>query len=336
MAQRLPGAARVKQSGMDTPSDANPSALVIPELPAVDMHLVRPTDPVTARVVGNRRCTQSKAAGFTRHVDLDVSGTPLENAILPGQSFGVIPPGTDERDRPHKLRLYSVASPTGGEDGRGKVIATTVKRTIDEHWETGKLFLGVASNYLCDLQPGDEVQVTGPNGKRFLLPTDAHAWSYLFFATGTGIAPFRGMVTDLLRLGQPPTITLVLGAAYRTDLPYHDELLALAEQHPQLRYIQAVSRERGSGGPRYVQDALDSDREHLLAQLAGERSLIYLCGIAGMELGLFQKLARALPEATREQYLEVDGEAMGQIDAWERRMIHKQVKPTKRVFMEVY
>ena len=55
---------------------------------------------------------------------------------------------------------------------RGCWTAANARRTIDEHWETHRLFLGVASNYLCDLKEGDKVTVTGPNGKRFVLPAD--------------------------------------------------------------------------------------------------------------------------------------------------------------------
>ena len=85
-----------------------------PTLPEARMHLARPDQPAVGRVVANERCTASKAAGFVHHVSIDVAGTPLENAVLPGQAFGVLPPGEDERGRPHKLRLYSSASPTGG------------------------------------------------------------------------------------------------------------------------------------------------------------------------------------------------------------------------------
>jgi ferredoxin--NADP+ reductase len=70
-----------------------------------------------------------------------------------------------------------------------------VKRTIDEFEE--KIYLGVASNYLADLKPGDKVLMTGPSGKRFLLPENAEDFNYILFATGTGIAPFRGMIMEL-------------------------------------------------------------------------------------------------------------------------------------------
>jgi ferredoxin--NADP+ reductase len=311
-----------------------------PVLPEVQMHLHSPAEPGVGVVVSNERCTQRKSAGFVRHVAIDVSRSALAGSFRSGQSFGVVPPGLDERGRPHKLRLYSIASPTRGEDGEGKVLSTTVKRTIDEHWETGKLFLGVASNYLCDLRPGDEVRVTGPAGKRFVLPADPAAHDYVLFATGTGIAPFRGMAMDLF--GGPARgrakVTLVMGSPYATDLLYHADLLRLQTENPGFRYLTAISREKQEDGhdPLYVQDRLATHRDELLALLEGPRTLVYICGVAGMELGIFQKLAELLPDHALEQYLHVDREALGDIKSWQRSMIHKQVRPTRRVFLEVY
>lgn len=303
------------------------------------MHLYRPNEPVVARVVKSEVCTaRSKAAGFVRHVEFDVSGTNLVGQVLPGQSIGVLAPGKDEKGRPHAVRLYSVASPTRGEDGAGTIISTTVKRTIDEHWETHKLFLGVCSNYLCDVQVGEEVRLSGPNGKKFLVPTDAGAHDYVFFATGTGIAPFRGMVLDLLKNKVQSKVALIMGSPYATDLLYHDLFTKLAAEHSNFTYLTAISREKQAdgGGPMYVQDRVTANRDQLLPMLASERTLIYVCGIARMELGIFQHMARHLPAHTLEQYLHADAEAMGNIAAWDRKMLHRQIKPTKRVFLEVY
>jgi len=114
-----------------------------PTLPEAKMHLVTPVQPGVGVVVSSERCTaSSKSAGFIRHLVVDVSRTALAGNFLSGQSFGVIPPGVDANGRAHKLRLYSIASPTFGEDGQGRVLSTTVKRTIDEHHDTGKLFPG--------------------------------------------------------------------------------------------------------------------------------------------------------------------------------------------------
>ncbi len=302
------------------------------------MHLHSPVDPATAVCVSNERCTERKAAHFVRHVTFDVSGTKLAGNFRSGQSFGILPPGIDDKGKPHKLRLYSIASPSAGEDGKGNILATTVKRTIDEHWDTGKLFLGVASNFLCDLRPGDKVQLTGPNGKRFVLPKQAAAHDYIFFATGTGIAPFRGMLMDLLAARVPSRIVLIMGAAYATDLLYHAQFLQLQQEHPNFTYITAISRERQADGhgPLYVQDRLQTHRDLLMSILDSERTLIYVCGLAGMELGIFQKMAGLLPDHALSRFLQVDPAAMADVRSWQRAMLHKQVKPTRRVFLEVY
>lgn len=309
-----------------------------PVLREAIMHLYKPTDPVEVPVVSSVLCTAGKkAAGVVRHIVLDVSGTALEGKVLPGQSLGVIAEGVDASGKPHKLRLYSVAHPMRGEDGAGKHVAITVKRTVDEHWDNHKLFLGVCSNYLCDRQPGDRIKVTGPSGKRFVLPADMHGHDYLFFATGTGIAPFRGMVMDLLGGGFKGKVALVMGSPYATDLIYHQQFEALAKQHANFTYLTAVSREsNGANGKMYVQDRLRTDRERLLPLLASPRGLIYICGIAGMEMGIFQELARTLKGEELAQYIKADEATLGAIDTWQRSMLHKELMVSRRVFLEVY
>jgi ferredoxin--NADP+ reductase len=302
------------------------------------MHLYKPAEPALAVITKSELCTNGKkAAGFVRHIEFDVSGSDLVGKCIPGQSIGVIPQGLDAQGKPHKLRLYSLASPTAGEDGQGRVLSTTVKRTIDEHWDSHQLFLGVCSNYLCNLKPGDQIRVSGPNGKRFVLPQDVNAHDYLFFATGTGIAPFRGMLLDLLAAGCTRQIVLVMGSPYTTDLLYHDFFVRIASEHPNFTYLTAVSRERNDQHDRlYVQDRLRTDVDRLTPVLTGGKALLYICGLAGMELGIFQELALRLNPSALEHFLQVDREALSDIRRWSRSMIHKEVRPTRNVFMEVY
>lgn len=310
-----------------------------PDLAPVEMHLVTPAAPAEGVVVSTRRCTRSqKSSSIVRHVEIDISGTPIAGRFRAGQSFGILPPGLDANGKPHKLRLYSIASPSRGEDGQGSVLSTTVKRLIDEHHETHKLFLGVASNYLCDLSVGDRVRITGPSGKRFVLPTKPAEHDFVFIATGTGIAPFRGMAAELAHAGAPSKIALLMGAAYSTDLLYDDEFKALATARPSFRYLTAISREAQADGhgPMYVQDRLHSNRDELAALLNSDRGLIYICGLAGMEIGVFQRLAEILPGESLDRYLQVDPQIRAQPSSWQRSMINKQIRPTRRVFLEVY
>ena len=309
-----------------------------PMLPEVLMHLHRPNEPGIGVVTRTEWCTSRKPASFVRHVEIDVSQTKLAGHFRAGQSFGVLPPGSNEKGRPHKLRLYSISSPTCGEDGQGQVLSTTVKRVIEEHWDTHKLFLGVASNYLCDLQVGDEVKVTGPNGKRFLLPENHSDYNYLFFAAGTGIAPFRGMIADLYSDSKPQSATLTMGVSYATDLLYDDHFRAMEEAHAEFTYLTAISRERQADTDQhlYAQSRLDTHRDYFVDLLSKENTLVYVCGLVSMEIGIFKQLTRILPPEIREQYLKVDPEVLGSVDSWTKDMINRQLHPTRRMFLEVY
>jgi len=312
----------------------------IPELPEVQQHLVRPTDPVVGTVTASRVCTKSKkAAGFVRHIEIDVSGTPLEGAWVSGQSFGVVPPGETDKGKPHKLRLYSIAAPTGGETGDGTIISTTLKRVVDEDWDNHTLMTGVCSNYLADLQVGDKVNLTGPAGKRFLLPANPADHNYIFIATGTGIAPFRSMLGDLEKAGMPSRVDLIMGAPYESDLLYDNDFKELAEDYPdRFHYRTAISRHLTPNQPKklYVQGRLQEDAPVLTEILKSDRTLIYICGIAGMELGILKTLAEILDPDSLSQYMTIDPAIGTDPAGWDRKMIPRQLKPTKRMFLEVY
>lgn len=316
-----------------------------PELVDVQMHLVPPTSPVEAVVVKNELCMRGKSASFIRHVCIDVAGTPLEGTFRAGQSFGIVPPGLDHNGKPHKVRLYSIASPTAGEDGAGRILSTTCKRVVDEYQPEGDdddrrgLFLGVCSNYVCDLKPGDTVQVTGPAGKRFVLPQDPNRHDYLMMATGTGIAPFRGMLLDLLEGPDGPVdgeIHLVMGAPYRSDLLYDPELTELSEKHPNFHYHTVISRELlPDGSPQgYIHHYLDRQVKLHEDLLRRDRTLVYVCGLAGMQTGVFQTMAKL---GVGAPYMKIKDELADTPPRdWTAAEIKRYVRPTHRCMLEVY
>lgn len=306
--------------------------------PEVELNIYKPRNPVEVPIVKSEITTHSASPNFVRHIEFDVSGTDLENRVLPGQALGVLAEGEDENGRPHKVRLYSICSPTGGEDGEGKIYATTVKRVIDEHWETQELFTGVCSNYLCARKPGDIIQMTGPSGKRFILPENSGDYNFVFLATGTGIAPFRGMAIDLMRkdssTGTENEVALIFGCPYRTDLLYHKLFEDLDEQNKNFHYLKAISREdpRPDGTKPYVQYTLIDQKKLLLPILQKENTLIYVCGLKGMETGIFQMLGMM----GLFDYMRIDEELkiINPME-WSRDQL-KTIKGGERMFLEVY
>ena len=321
-----------------------PQANGTPLFPEPDLNLVHVNAPVTGTIVSNDNCLRGKSASFVRHTVIDVGGTALEGRCRVGQAFGVIPPGSDERGKPHKVRLYSLACPTGGENGEGRLISTTTKRVIAEGIPGAaandhRLFLGVCSNYLCDLQPGDEVQVTGPNGKRMLLPVDRSAHDYLFVATGTGIAPFRGMLLELLEGDTGPVtsdIHLLMGAPYTTDLIYDELFVRLATAHSNFHYHTAISREVRAEGRRglYVHDYLAEHIDRFDALLRSDRTLVYACGLAGMQCGLFKIMAEH--DLGAAYFTPKPALASIAPHDWELGAIRRGVRLTDRCLVEVY
>jgi benzoyl-CoA 2,3-dioxygenase component A len=254
------------------------------EKPQLNLFDIR--HPVTATVTGNYRLTDAEADSDIRHIVLDFGNQIFP--VLEGQSIGVIPPGTDASGKPHYLRMYSVASARDGERSGYNNLALTVKRVLLE--EQGKQIKGVASNYLCDLQKGDKVQVTGPFGDRFLMPN--HAGSNLFMiCTGTGAAPMRAMTEyrrRLLAQSKPVDGKLMLffGARSPAELPYFGPLRKL----PASFIDQHLAFSRVDGAPRsYVQDKL-REASSAVAELLRGDTYVYICGLKGMEAGVMEAL----------------------------------------------
>lgn len=266
------------------------------EKPQLNLFDIR--HPVTATVVGNYRLTDAQAESDVRHIVLDFGNQIFP--VLEGQSIGVLPPGVDASGKPHYLRMYSVASARDGERAGYNNLALTVKRVLFER--DGMPGKGVASNYLCDLNKGDKVQVTGPFGDRFLMPNHPGS-NLLMICTGTGAAPMRAMTEYRRRLlaqskaveGQ---LMLFFGARSPAELPYFGPLRKL----PASFIDQYLAFSRVDGEPRcYVQDKLREASARVADLLRGD-TYIYICGLKGMETGVMD----ALRDICRAAHLDWD------------------------------
>ena len=230
---------------------------------------------LTATVAGNVRVTEVGKDYDTHHLVLDFGAVPFP--VLEGQSIGVVPPGTDTHGRPHHPRQYSVASPRNGERPGYNNLSLTIKRVLEDH--QGRPVRGVASNYLCDLNVGDTVQVIGPFGSSFLMPN--HPKSHIvMICTGTGSAPMRAMTEWRRRLRQSGKfeggkLLLFFGARTKEELPYFGPLQNLPKDFIDTHF--AFSRTPGQPR-RYVQDAMRERAADLAPLLADPNAYFYVCG----------------------------------------------------------
>ncbi len=250
-------------------------------------NLFPPKTPTTATVVGNFNCTETGFDSETHHVVLDFGSLPFP--VLEGQSIGIVPPGSDALGKAHHARQYSIASPRNGERPGYNNLALTVKRVTTDH--DGNAVRGVASNYVCDLQVGEKVQVVGPFGSSFLMPN--HPRSHIvMICTGTGSAPMRAMTEWRRRLRssgkfEGGKLLLFFGARTQQELPYFGPLQSLPKDFIDIN----LAFSRTPGQPRrYVQDLMRERSADLAALLRDGSSHFYVCGLKSMEEGVVMAL----------------------------------------------
>lgn len=143
-----------------------------------------------ADVLKSARISTPEARDEVRDIQLEVDG---RFNVKVGQNIGVLAPGRKEIGQEHHFRLYSIADvPQKTDDGRLR-FSICVKRCSYIDAYSGEEYPGIASNYLCDLKPGDSLTVTGPYGQAFRIPPEKDA-TLIMIVAGTGIAPFRAFI----------------------------------------------------------------------------------------------------------------------------------------------
>ena len=246
-------------------------------------NLYGPKSPTTATVVGNVSVTQAGYANDTHHIVLDFGAMPFP--VLEGQSIGIVPPGLDASGKPQHARQYSIASPRNGERPGYNNVSLTVKRVLEDH--QGRPVKGAASNYACDLEVGDPVQVIGPFGASFLMPNHPRS-NIVMICTGTGSAPMRAMTEWRRRLRasgkfEGGKLMLFFGARTQQELPYFGPLQSLPKDFIDIN----LAFSRTPGAPkRYVQDLLRERAADLAELLKDANTYVYVCGLKAMEEGV--------------------------------------------------
>jgi NAD(P)H-flavin reductase len=131
---------------------------------------------------------------------------------------------------------------------------------------------GIFSPYLFELPSGETVDMKGPLG---YFTWRKPAADSVLVATGTGIAPFRGMLHAYLASGGDREITLVYGVRYEESLLYRQEFEDLARDYANFRFIPTLSRPDPDWTGR-----IGHVQQHVLDQLGDRRDVdVYICGL---------------------------------------------------------
>jgi len=167
-------------------------------------------------------------------------------------------------------RAYSIASPP---HDKGAI------ELCIQHVEKG-----IASTFFWKLKEGMAIDLSGPHGK-FLLKEPMDSYEPIFMATGTGVAPLRSMIHDLVQRRAIKDIWLFFGCRYENSMLYDSEFRSLAAMRRNFHYIPTISRPKEwHGEVGHVQQTF---QKHI-KEFANKE--IYICGWLEMVKAVNQDL----------------------------------------------
>jgi len=141
---------------------------------------------------------------------------------------------------------------------------------------------GMCSNYLYNLNEGDSIEAFIQKNRSFHFPKQAS--KVIMIATGTGIAPFLGMINN----NTTTPIDVYFGVRNKQSLTLYEGVLHLQKL---ANVFFAFSRETNS--KKYVQDSVQENLSSIISDLQAG-AVIMICGAIQMQKDIFNILDKEL------------------------------------------
>lgn len=191
----------------------------------------------------------------------------------PGQFFVCDLPLGEKRTQ--RWRSYSIANPCT--DGHKVEFCISFKEG------------GAASQYFfSEIREGDAIRCKGPEGN-FTLP-DQPGIPLTMVCTGTGIAPFRAMLSEIDARGNPySSVDLIFGVRNEREMLYRSEIASWCARIPNFRASICLSRQPElplpeHPGLQYLHGHVHQCYDSLLRDMGADRPQpqFLLCGWSAM------------------------------------------------------
>lgn len=236
---------------------------------------------LSAKLISSTRITPEESPEEVRHLVFRTPDLGFDAKV--GQSIRVMAPG--QYGNKFHTRLYTIADPDV-QHADSTEFTLCVRRCFYIDDFSGEEYQGVASNYLCDLKPGQAIQFDGPVGLVFQVPANKKA-DLLMIGMGTGIAPFRAYIRHIYEDlgGWEGKVRLFYGARTGLEMLYmNDENkdLALYFDQKTFKAIQAVSPRPAMKAPVAIDQALEQNAAEVLAMLQSSDAHVFIAGAEAM------------------------------------------------------
>lgn len=149
---------------------------------------------------------------------------------------------------------------------------------------------GQVSSYIFNLQPGDDVTITGPFGDFYMDETDSEI---ILIGGGAGMAPLRSHIFDLFKAKKTTRkVSYWYGGRSLKECFYLDEFQGLENKHDNFSFHLALSdplpEDNWTGYTGFIHLVLLN--EYLINHPAPEDVNYYLCGPPMMNQAVFEML----------------------------------------------
>jgi sulfite reductase alpha subunit-like flavoprotein len=234
-----------------------------------------------ARLVRSDRITPATSREEVREMVFRTDYLTFDGKV--GSCVRILAPG--QFGNQYHSRLYSIAEHNqSGNDGSAFTICVRRCSYIDDF--NGEEYAGVASNYLCNLKPGDTIQFAGPVGYPFAVPDNKQA-NIIMVGMGTGIAPFRGLIRLIYEKvgGWKGKVRLYYGARSGLEMLYMNDVnndLANYYDQPTFKAFQAVSPRPIFDMPVELDKAIERNAAELWEMLSSPDCRVFIAGTTAM------------------------------------------------------
>lgn len=182
--------------------------------------------------------------------------------------------------------------------------------------------IGVASNYMSSLQPGDIVHVaTRPSHAAFRLPANPESVPVIMIAAGAGLAPFRGFIQErAAQIGSGRSLApahLYFGCRdpEKDDL-YRSELDLWENNGAVVTHRSFSQRPELSKGHTHINEVILAQKEELM-NLWDQGARVYVCGSRGLGESVKEACLAIAREKARRLGKDDSDETL---DAWFSRI----------------
>ncbi|MCG8428729.1 MAG: oxidoreductase [Chromatiales bacterium] len=203
--------------------------------------------------------------------------------FVEGQSIGVVVPGPHPFGNKHHMRRYTIAHANVSGRGESVDVSLLVRRCFYIDEVSGERYPGIASNFLCDAQPGQAINITGPYRSPFKVPADINS-NLVMIGTGTGIAPFRAFIQHIYEQkgGWQGQVRLFYGAKSGMDLLYmNDQNDDLTNYYDEATFkaFNGIAGKPLVGEEKALQDSITENAKEVWGMMQEPNTYVFMAGL---------------------------------------------------------